>query len=1082
METRQSVQTQNPPQQLMSSSFIFSFTDKPNFQLQIFKSEFRDEWMCKFRYSIPKPDMPAKEPEPIDYIMIVDASGSMLEKANSKDATNKIELVKEALVAYMRDHATDKDTISITTFNNDGQEVVVRCPRDAFLDETSYARQAFQARINAITPRDGTYIEKGVDAISDTAFQPKKSKNRKVGFLFTDGKDNHTHVASMAKKFNRKCGGLTTPIEVLAFGQGYERGKLNEIRKATGSKLPDLVHFETAEDVTPRLGFLSNFVKNEDDFTELSVTIEIGGVKKEFNSIIAKYDDVYSREFILNKNLLEGKTAEDLLSVATIQYQHKDKKEKRQQAVRYVEPKKQEFGESDSALIKYVNNRIKEIMEIPVVERINKITRLVPLSILEQDESEQISELLKELCGLRDKLANELEQPSNEANYAMNALEEVLRLLSTHYRYFLETMMGDDEKSATDTISTNNNTINHAVMTTGLSEQLQQKYNPGTRTVAATEQLKGLCGDKITTGADGRLVATIEDVYSKVPVSYEYVMTDSSFDFARYDFRSAAKGLMFVDGGIENREILLLCPKQHAFEYHQFMEASQFLIGTHDGLDAKKIRILPPKEMLKVFISYASKTILPVNSPERQERLEIATYDNKYSLIQENGRALTCTDFNNYRRRKVGLCRHRAMALAMLIARAVQEGRLPPGSVHLLRNTAFNQRAHAFVIYETADKKELYLADDLLGGEAYNLRDPKQLEKAIHKYNGHELNGMLLDLIDREGLDPNHRLRDREDLFDIQKFDPVLLAKVENKPGFEDWICPITTELPTDPVRPYVMLIDEKTKEEKMVLSKQVYERAELEEWLKINDTDPSTRGKIVHPLPGFDHPESQKCRREMYELIAKECHCIYPEEFATGITLQHESLARQKQRDEAREKWYEENKKPIEVSDKERLREVRRKLAEREKEEAIKEGNIRKERLAQSEQPAASIVPPKPVVSTVPVKPAVSQVPQTSPKRLDDNQRVENRQKNFEEQRRQREAAKPKFQEEYEAALALKEAQEKEKAPEKKKIARPVPMYYKKQTGLDRFWSLIGSNSLSPAPIPDEQNTDNQSNKKRNK
>lgn len=146
---------------------------------------------------------------------------------------------------------------------------------------------------------------------------------------------------------------------------------------------------------------------------------------------------------------------------------------------------------------------------------------------------------------------------------------------------------------------------------------------------------------------------------------------------------------------------------------------------------------------------------------------------------------------------KDGLCTDRALFIAYLIGDQVKQKKLAAGSVHLFRGTAWNLKGHAWTIYETADKKQLFLIDSTLSPTSvFDLRNSTEAANAITAYKIQGLEGVLAELF------AYYKIAGHPAMTCISDEALALIPEEVNQKFIaEDDICPISQEVMKEPVK-----------------------------------------------------------------------------------------------------------------------------------------------------------------------------------------------------------------------------------------------------------------------------------------
>lgn len=214
------------------------------------------------------------------------------------------------------------------------------------------------------------------------------------------------------------------------------------------------------------------------------------------------------------------------------------------------------------------------------------------------------------------------------------------------------------------------------------------------------------------------------------------------------------------------------------------------------------------------------------------------------------------------------------------ISEKVLERKLKPRVADILRLTS-----------KRGDTSQPFHLFDPLLSQVYDLSNKEQLVAAIEEYNRCGMNGLLLPLIEKEGLDLDGSIT-QSPLFDVPPFNPALFEElgldrnedeykekeketeeVEDNP-FEKFTCAITQQVIADPVRP--ILLNHKGER---IESHNLYERQSILDWMQRSDLDPMTRQKIAE-IPAVDSESCKALRSELHQLIRNKYQFFNPENF----------------------------------------------------------------------------------------------------------------------------------------------------------------------------------------------------------
>ena len=827
-------------------------SNQPAFTVTITPQLAFDNARVQVSYHLPKP----VSYKPQDYIFCVDISGSMKETTKNeepqKGEKRKIDLVKEAILAYVKEHLQDEDTVSIVTFDTAGKQIINPIPKQQFLADRFQTFEKLDAGNN------GTYMQGAFEGIDASTFADKNKP--KVVILLTDGKDASCRKTTDIKQTNKirqeKCG-INSTLLIASIGEDPDLPKLTAMLKEAESPMQFTSHIAHSDQVIDRVGYLANFAQTE-RVASLSFSIKIGEHEENFKELNVNYGIQESLSFPVKLSELNAENGEkeadkapEYVTTSHITYQYGTSNQPQDQEGEFAEQPitykpaslKGLNKARDEALVVEINECILKIANDPIIKEICAAKHLLLHKTLAGTNKETVERSFNSLLEM-EKIAREtLTEPDADAFQAMNDLNSLLRTLASHLFHADVTCGNGPKKPANrDDLQITNAFTNRIDATlTAPTKGLLAAYQKGARTVNQDNVLvQGVAEENYSVDPhDNRSLLKLDDG--------DYKCIDSGFDFVDYCSNPHRKGLAYVDGNPTSREILLV----DINSLDMVKKSSNFMVNT---------------ETFNSLLKKIKEVLQSPETPELQKNFNIAVFNRAELLKLKNGKEIPCAQLSNFIDMGVGRCTHQAMTLALHIAREINKKDLKDHQVNLVRATAFNQDAHAFVIVKTPES--LFLVDPLLD-KAYDLRNKNELEEAAFAHLEKGVPGILLNLIEREGLDMDETLR-KGPAFDIPEIDAALIEAnhLDENKDFDDWVDPITTLVPSRPVRP--MLYNETTKEYEPSLK--VYEQEALEEWAENHTTDPLTRKEMKFPLPAFDDESSKQCRRDLYRKISQLC------------------------------------------------------------------------------------------------------------------------------------------------------------------------------------------------------------------
>lgn len=148
----------------------------------------------------------------------------------------------------------------------------------------------------------------------------------------------------------------------------------------------------------------------------------------------------------------------------------------------------------------------------------------------------------------------------------------------------------------------------------------------------------------------------------------------------------------------------------------------------------------------KFFKSFSSHDLL-TNLLSIVDLVHKQIHYKDFQASQLKNKLMMLYDFNS---KTFAVCRHMALHVGYILTQAILHKLLPYGSVYTLRNSV-NSKAHGWCVYETADKKHVFLLDATLsaksGKRVYDLKNLSDRCDIVSLYAKSNMLGLLNDCL-----------------------------------------------------------------------------------------------------------------------------------------------------------------------------------------------------------------------------------------------------------------------------------------------------------------------------------------------